>query len=149
MSFGKGYIRDPHLAGVRLRPDAKHTLGTFEPPAEAMELADKAPPIWDQNGFSACVGFAWARLWSILLGFIVSPWGVYVLARLVYDPGKALVDEGSMPHSAAQAIETWGVSKMSGWTFRGINEPPQLADLESCEKLQYVTSRIASIKISK
>lgn len=133
---GKGWLRDPHLAGVALHTNARTLLGTSEPPDQAMGLLDKAPPIWDQGQYSACVGFAWARLLSTMDGRIFSPWAVYALARMVYEPGAPLRDEGSMPHSAAMGIDEWGVALHSEWPFEGINAKPGLAELEGCEKFQ-------------
>lgn len=137
---GKGWLRDPHLAGIALHTNARTLLGSSEPPDQAMGLLDKAPPIWDQGQYSACVGFAWARLLSTMVGQHFSPLAVYTLARCVDRQGTnvPLRDEGSMPHQAARAIDEWGVALGEQWPFIGarINAEPALAELEACEPFQ-------------
>lgn len=134
---GKGWLRDPHLAGVALHTNARTLLGSDMPPDCSFDLLTKTPSIWDQGQTSSCVGQAWAGLLSTMTGRAFSPAAVYALARLVDRSSFAepLRDEGSMPMQAARAIDEWGVALAEKWPFLAsrINAEPALAELEACE----------------
>lgn len=140
MNRGRGYIADPSTAYAHTVA-AHHLIGISPaPPAAAVPWM---PPVWDQGSTSSCVGMSLSVNLGSQLRQIVSPLSIYALARATARGGPAehLVDEGTFPWAAAQAIAKWGAAPLEKWPFVSarINAEPVLAELEACEPLRKFT----------
>ena len=119
---GTGYIADPvgHRYNAFRAVHPAHRMGAAALP-DSGGPGEFAPPIWDQDGTSSCVGHAFAGALTelcaseaVTLPAPVSPRGCYFLSRAIdraanAGPLPTLTDDGAMPHSAARALQIYGI----------------------------------------
>lgn len=123
---GLGYIRD--IDDARDRLIAAHPRIAGSSLLSTVDLRPWAPPIDDQKGTSACVGFTLAAGFDIrarLQGLDVprlSPRAIYTLAR---SGDSILVDQGCRPRDAMMGLRSWGVMSIDRVPFseETIDEP--------------------------
>ena len=119
---GTGYIADPvgHRYNAFRAVHPARKMGAAKLP-DSGGPGEFAPPIWDQDGTSSCVGHAFAGALTelcaaeaVTLDAPVSPRGCYFLSRAIdraANPGPlpTLSDDGAMPNSAARALQIYGI----------------------------------------
>lgn len=103
-------------------------------PTGEVSLMQYAPTPWDQDGVSACVGFAVARAIHVRLlaagdssAPMPSPAFLYYNSRAAeYDP--PIEDDGTFPRLAMQACRAMGFCRESDWPFdpNRRNDRPEL-----------------------
>lgn len=99
---------------------------------DAQIYADQTPPAKWQAESESCVAFTMARIAHLratlqgLQAVYPSELFIYALARLMEAPEAPLVDSGSMPYFAAQALARVGFCPEDVWPFdeSKVNEVP-------------------------
>lgn len=140
MSRATGLVRD-HDEVVKRRVSFRAMRLAAQPIPLSVDLTPFAPPIADQNGFGACVGFSYSSAATCRLAAAgtpvarVSPFCVYKLARCLDRAGAsvALTDSGTTPQSAIAAFQNWGVVSDATWGQEDgstLNAEPTLTELE-------------------
>lgn len=117
-----GLVADP-LSVVAKMQNHRRLFGALKSGLPSSVSLSDGVLIRDQSYTQSCLGFAMAtairsRLYRQGHRFDPSPMYIYTLARMMYEePEEPLIDVGSMPHSAVEGLQTYGVISETDMPF--------------------------------
>lgn len=138
--YGKGHFFDTEETKVKVTP-TRALFGASSGIPAAYSLEQHSGPVQDQGQYSSCTGWSTAQAIQLRMSVINQPielpsWiALYTTARALdrqqrgMNVSTALVDQGTYPSLVFEGASD-GVPTISQWPFKGINDEPDLLELE-------------------